>query len=142
MARTSKLGITGSGLLLCLLSTLCWADGNCADEMKATTYPCAFGTCKSKVTTFTPEEGDIDGQAYTCSSVSCCEQLFATCLFVNSGCVQILLRNAEVRERVNEVSRTSRILLANCGGHYALYEPHVGKARVQDYGLVDERVLR
>jgi hypothetical protein len=142
MARTSKLGITGSGLLLCLLSTLCWADGSCADEMKGTTYPCAFGTCKSKVTTLTPADEDINGQAYTCHAESCCEQLFTTCLFVNSGCVQILLRNAEVRERANEVSRTSRILLADCKGHYALYEPRVGKAGVQDYGLVNERVLR
>ncbi len=140
MARTSKLGITGSGLLLCLLSTLCWADGNCADEMKATTYSCVYLSCKSKITTFTPGDSNINGQAYTCSSASCCEQLFATCLFVNSECDQI--QSAEVRESLNEVSRTSRILLANCRGHYALYVPHVRKVRVQDYGLVDERVLR
>jgi hypothetical protein len=99
-------------------------------------------TCEETILASTPEGLQIGGQAYVCGSESCCEQLFTTCWFVNSDCIQILLRNAEVRERVNEVSRTSRILLADCKGHYALYEPHVGKASVQNHGLVDERVLR
>jgi hypothetical protein len=142
MARMSKLGITCGGLFLCLLSTLCWADGACADQMQTTKYTCVYGTCEDTILAFTPEGLGIGGQAYTGSSESCCEQLFTSCYFVNSDCDQIVLRNADVRERVNEVSRTSRILLADCKGHYALYEPHVGKASVKDHGLLDERVLR
>jgi hypothetical protein len=142
MARMSKLGITCGGLFLCLLSTLCWADGACAEQMVATKYTCVYGACKDTIYTFTPEGLGINGQAYTCSSDSCCGQLFGTCIFVDSGCDQILLRNAGVRERVNEVSKTSRILLADCKGHYALYEPRAGKASVQDHELVDDRVLR
>jgi hypothetical protein len=129
------------GLLVCLCSSLCRADGPCATTMNSNTYKCNYDDCHSVVTVQTPE--GPAAQSYTCSSEGCCGQLFTKCSFLQSDCDQGVLRSAAMRDRVRQVSDTSRVLLADCQGHYNLYERTPGApAEVRRPPLIDERILR
>jgi hypothetical protein len=137
--KTHVIGIMSwAGLLVCLCGTLCRADGACADTMTGNVYNCAYQGCKSQVAVSTPSGGD--SEHYSCESVQCCKQLFSNCYFDDGDC--FLNSHPEVRKRLSRIAGTSRILVADCRGRYALYQPGPARDSVRHSALVDDHILR
>jgi len=125
-----------AGILLCFCGSLCWADGACADSMTSTHYTCIYKTCSSSVDVDTPNSGDA--QHYSCESVECCKQLFTNCYFDGGDCTQAQMRNAATRESVIQAAGDSKVLVADCRGHYVVYDPR----QLRNPQLIDEHILR
>lgn len=136
--RTRITTILGFGVCLCLYGNICLADA-CADSMQAQTYSCVFKSCSAKITVTTPGE-DRGNLVLTCEPVACCQQLFTDCLFTGDTCSQ--LRDPEVTKRVVEAAATSRVLVADCEGRYALFEAAPDHQDGRNSALIDEHVLR
>jgi hypothetical protein len=130
--------LSWAGAFVCLSGAPCRAQNNCAESMKQTTYPCVYRSCSSHITVNTPE-GER-ALFVACEPVECCQQLFTDCYFDGNACSQA--RDPLVRERVAQVAATSRVLVADCGGRYVLYDPRPGRGRGGDSVLVNEHILR
>ena len=126
MSRTHMMRISSWVVpLLCLSGALCRADQACGESVKQTTYPCVYRTCRDQITVTTPEGERVD--FFTCGPVACCQQLFTSCYDSGDPCSQAM--EPAVREHVAQVAATSRVLVADCRGRYALYEPQTGRGR-------------
>ncbi len=140
MTRTHVMGIMSCAwLLLCLNGTLCRADA-CTDAITFTNLPCVYKNCSSHVYVGQPSGGN--SFLYDCQPVQCCQQFFSDCEFSGGDCQEIELRNPEVRQRLTEMAATSTVLVADCRGHYALYEPRPGRGSLRDSVLLNEHILR
>lgn len=138
MWRARIITILACGFLVFLYSNICRADG-CADTLVQTTYPCVYKSCSEQVTAFTPY-GPRGSLEFTCGPIACCQQLFTSCLFTGNTCDQVM--GPEERRRVAEVAATSKVLVADCGGRYALFEAGPNRSNGRNSALIDENILR
>jgi hypothetical protein len=119
------------------------ANAQCAQQWNSTEHHCETSTCNDTILTFTPVE-DSCCYHFSCESVDCCGELFSTCPSDEEECGDALTRSPEVRKRLSELSATSKILVADCRGHYSLYAPRLqdttGK-RGQTFA-VNDHILR
>jgi len=97
-------------------------------------------TCRGAIDTYVPNMEYPDNRIkYSCGPVECCKQLFTTC--INDGPCDLSLQNPEVRARIDEIAKTSEVLVANCKGRYALYAPPSERTVNLDR-VLEDRVLR
>jgi hypothetical protein len=89
-----------------------------------------------------PQGSGGGSEHYSCGAVICCGQRFTDCNFDGGDCFFIRVKNPEVRKRLDQVADTSRILVADCRGRYALYEPGSGRRSVRDSVFVNDHILR
>jgi hypothetical protein len=122
---------------VCVSGAVCRAQ-LCGEEMKQTIFSCVYESCSDSVTTSTPFGDRI--LFVSCEAVECCKQLFTTCYFTGDSCSQVV--DAALRERLAQVAASSRVLVADCRGHYALYEPRPSRGQKYDSVLVNEHILR
>ena len=78
----------------------------------------------------------------SCDSVPCCRQLFSDCYPNGVDCRDFRVRSSAVRERLDDLAKTSRVLLADCKGHYVPYESGSESITPQFSELVNDHVLR
>jgi len=124
----------------CLCGIPCRGD-DCTNNIVYTTYKCYYSTtCKGAVTVGRPDKGDGPFH-YSCTSVDCCQQLFADC-DTDGDCADAVLANPEVRKEITDIATTATVLVADCRGRYVVYDPDTRRARIHPADLLEERVLR
>ena len=127
-------------LLLCLGGTLC--SGQCADTWNSFTAYCANTKgCSGSVTGYQPDIWEY-GVAVYCSPVECCGSYIAS-YRPGGTCIMVELRSPAIQDRLAELAAASDLLVADCGGRYALYAPPAGDPKLAGVpGLPGDRVLR
>src|ERR1700739_4959766 len=110
-------------MLSLLGGRLCGAQ-ECATDTTSTKFDCIYQTCKSSVVVETPvDNGGGNQQHVSCDSVPCCKQFFSDCYLDGQECRFVRVHSPAVREALNDLANTSRVMVADCRGRYALYEP-------------------
>lgn len=125
---------------------LCGAvcSGQCADSFTEQTYNCVYSDqCESQITVQYPN-GSQYGVYVQCEGVSCCGQLFTTC-YGQGNCEDAKLRGPGVRQRPQTLATQSDLLVADCRGRYALYNPapaHAKEKSRASMALLDDHIIR
>ena len=137
MKKALNLGF--ATLFICVCSTLC--SGQCADHLQGIVIHCdgPYG-CHNNVPIWIPQ-GSEDGFGYGTQAVSCCGQLI-TSVYQTGGCFPIL-KNAESKKQLTELAKVADVLIADCHGHYMLFEP--GRFEATDkrtWSLLTDHILR
>ncbi len=108
--------------LFFLCSSFCGSQTfTCTNHLKEIEFDCTSSTCSSSVTVHLNDDAGKQLIRYSCTSVKCCGQLFTTC--TDGGACDDAVHNPEVRARIDDVAKTSRVLVADCDGRYAPYAP-------------------
>jgi hypothetical protein len=125
---------------------LCGAVSNaqCTNGFTQQTLNCAYSDeCESSTTINVPNGGQ-DGVVVECGSASCCGQLFTTCWSGgNCEAAKRLRLPAAAQERLRTLAAQSEVLVADCKGRYALYQPEPAKERSgAGLALLNDHILR
>jgi hypothetical protein len=137
MNRTLRV-LSVAGFVSLCGAALCCAQ-NCTEGMNTTRLTCVFGSCRSAVYVETPANRKPISN-YSCDSVSCCGQLFTTC--IEEGPCEIgELRDPAILRRVNDAAAKYSLLVADCTGRYVRYRLPRTEQGMPDYWLSD-RMLR
>ncbi len=120
-----------------LCSAFCGSQ-TCSGRLDSMTFTCTSSTCSNRVTVYKPTSGDRI--RYSCTSEDCCGQLFTTC--TDDGGCGAVEKNPEVRARIDDVAKTSEVLVADCKGRYALYTLRRERTINLDRLLAADRILR
>lgn len=128
------------GLTLALCSAACSAQ--CFDSWTTQDFHCdGPHGCSQDITVEYPNGQGFEGTVLVENSVSCCGQLFSN---FNPGatCFEVFKRPG-VMKQVSQLAATSDLLVADCKGHYVLYEPPSPvRTGALSLTLVDNHVLR
>lgn len=103
-----------------LCCAFCGAQ-TCTNHLKEIQFDCESSTCSDYITVHLNDDAGRQDIRYSCTSVKCCEQLFTTC--TDDGACDEAVHNPEVRARIDDVAKTSQVLVADCNGRYAPYAP-------------------
>ena len=123
-------------------SCFCRAQ-SCTTGLDATIYHCAYGSCRSQIGVWTPED-DFGDQEYTCTYDLCCGQYFTTCS-INGYCsgARKAGMTPTVRKYLEKLPFNAELLVADCNGHYALFKPASPNLNTSaTVAIVNDRVLR
>jgi hypothetical protein len=123
--------------LLFLGPHLCIAQ--CGDHVTYTKLECVTKTCKSFVFAGFVSGGDLYYES--CSAEDCCGQLITTCSLDGGDCAGAV-RDPAARKRIAEFAESSRVLVADCKGHFGLYASPPAEDHFGADAVVSERVLR
>lgn len=134
-----------TALLFCALLVCCWAipcdAQTCYDSLQSQTVHCVFKPCSNNVTVGVPQGEDGDNFTVSCSSTKCCGQLVTNC-HIDEDCDSDQLRGPTLRKRVSDLATTSRILVADCKGHYAPFRNRLRTALDSDSFFASDHLLR
>jgi hypothetical protein len=137
MGKMLSLGF--ATVLICLCSAFC--SGQCADDLQGMVIHCdGPDDCHDNASIWIPQ-GSEDGFSYGTEGVPCCGQLI-TSVYQTGGCFPIL-KNAGLKKQLTELAKTADVLIADCHGHYTLFEP--GRFESPDkriLSLLTDRILR
>jgi hypothetical protein len=122
-----------------LYSAFCGSQ-TCTNHLKETELTCQSSTCSENVTIHLNDDAGPADIKYSCTSFDCCGELKTTC--EDDGACEDALHNPEVRARIDDVAKTSRVLVADCNGRYAPYLPRIGRTINLDRVLAADRILR
>src|ERR1700722_12262068 len=82
------------------------------------------------------------GVAVYSSPVECCGAYIVS-YRPGGTCIMVELRSPAIQDRLAELAAASDLLVADCGGRYALYAPPAGDPKLARIpGLPSDRVLR
>jgi hypothetical protein len=113
---------------------------SCTNHLKEIELECQSSTCSQPITVHLPDDGGPADIKYSCTSVDCCGELKTTC--EDGGACDAAVRNPEVRARIDNVAKTSPVLVADCNGRYAPYTPRTERTINLDRVLAADRILR
>lgn len=127
--------------LMCVSAAPFCSSQSCCYHLESQSFTCTTSTCSKRITVYVPNFDGPDRIQYSCTSDDCCQQLFTTC--TNDGaCPPSFLQNPEVRARIDEIAKTSEVLVANCKGRYALHAPRSERTIDLHRALEPDRILR
>jgi len=110
-------------LFLTLCATVCSAQ-NCADTFQNDEVWCAGPDGCTGAVYPTHPNGSQYGLTIECSALDCCGQQITTC-YGTSACD--VLKKPSDKEQVNRLAATSDVLVADCKGRYALFQPRISE---------------
>ncbi len=122
-----------------LCSAFCGGE-NCANHLKEVPLTCETATYTQTVILHMPDEAGPQLIKYSCTSVDCCGELKTTCL--DGGACDAAVHSAEVRARIDDVAKTSQVLVADCDGRYAPYVPRAERTINLDRVVAADHILR
>ena len=133
--------VLGFGVLFsCVWAAFCSAQ--CTEELDSKQFECKYEDCHSYAYVDLPNGADGDIHYECHASAPCCGQLFTTCSQDDGDCSQVL-RNPEIRAKIDKIASTSEVLVADCRGRYRLYSPQSVTLRGKDGPvLASDRILR
>lgn len=127
-------------VFLCSAFCRSQAPTACTNHLKDVELECQSSTCSEPIILHLPDDAGKAVIKYSCTSVSCCGELKTTC--EDDGACDAAVHNPEVRARIEDVAKTSQILVADCDGRYAPYAPSGESAINVDRMLAADRILR
>lgn len=115
----SKLPAGLAMLFICVGSGLC--SGQCTEGFNYFTAYCANSKgCSGSVSGMVPSNPSPYGSAFYANPLTCCGSIVAS-FSAGGECVLVELRSPEIQRRLAQLAADADVLVADCGGRYALY---------------------